>query len=76
LHGHERDGRLSGFVMPYLGQQDRELSGAPADLVRRDAVAGYPTNFAAMSDHDFELLTRRGEQLTRYLIERWCPDLT
>jgi NTE family protein len=61
--------------MPYLGQQDRELKGAPADLVTRDQVAGYPTNFAAMSQSNLDLLARRGEQLTRWLLERWTPEL-
>jgi NTE family protein len=68
-------GRLRGFVMPYLGQLDHRLPWAPPDLVAREAVASYPTNFAAMGRDDLQRLTTRGEQLTRLLIERWCPDL-
>lgn len=76
LHDHDRHAELKGFVMPYLGQQDHRLPWAPTDLVPRSAVADYPTNFRAMSDDALTALSKRGEQLTRLLIERWCPELT
>jgi NTE family protein len=75
LHSLAADGRLAGFAMPYLGQQDTALPWIPPDLVRREQVASYPTNFAPMSDAEIDRLTLRGEQLTHLLIERWCPDL-
>lgn len=75
LHERNLHGELAGFVMPYLGQQDHRLPWAPPDLVPRAAVADYPTNFKAMSKDDLKSLTTRGEQLTRLLVERWCPEL-
>jgi NTE family protein len=68
-------GKLKGFIMPYLGQLDARLPWAPPDLMAREAVAGYPTDFAAMTPDAMRRLIARGEQLTRLLIERWCPDL-
>jgi integrative and conjugative element protein (TIGR02256 family) len=75
LHQHVAHGELKGFVMPYLGQQDGFLPWQPPDLITRERVCEYPTNFAAMSPGDIELLAGRGEQLTRMLIERWSPEL-
>jgi NTE family protein len=68
------DGRLAGFAMPYLGQQDAALPWIPPDLVRREQVASYPTNFAPMSGTEIDRLTLRGEQLMHLHIERWSPD--
>jgi hypothetical protein len=48
--------------------------GLVGDLLGEDVVH-YPTDFSAMSDADIDLLSRRGEQLTRLLIEHYCPDL-
>jgi NTE family protein len=76
LHDARAAGRLSGFAMPYLGQRDRALPWQPPDLVPRSAVAGYPTNFSKMTDHDIDTLARRGEQLTRLTIEHHCPGIT
>jgi predicted acylesterase/phospholipase RssA/proteasome lid subunit RPN8/RPN11 len=75
LHRMVEHGELRGFVMPYLGQRDSSLPHRPTDLVTRDQVADYPTDFAAMSDETIAMLAGRGEQLTRLLIERWCPEL-
>jgi predicted acylesterase/phospholipase RssA len=75
LHSLAADGRLAGFAMPYLGQQDAALPWIPPDLVRREQVASYPTNFAPMAQTEIDMLALRGEQLTHLLIERWCPDL-
>jgi NTE family protein len=60
--------------MPYLGQQDGSLPWMPPDLVRREQVVSYPTNFAPMSKAEIGDLALRGEQLMHLLIERWCPD--
>lgn len=61
--------------MAYLGQRDNLLPSPLADLVPAEAVAGYPTNFAAMSPSDFTALTTRGEQLIRALLPHYCPEL-
>ncbi len=75
LHAFVANGELEGFILPYLGQQDRELPWIPPDLVPRDDVISYPTNFAPMGTAQLETLSRRGEQLAHLLIDRWCPDL-
>jgi NTE family protein len=75
LHAYVDSGRLKGFVLSYLGQMDRALPLIPPDLVRREQVYKYPTDFSPMSERDIELLTTRGEQLTRLLISRYCPEL-
>lgn len=68
-------GKLRGFVLPYIDQQDEKLAFRPADLVRRDEVAGYPTDFSAMPLEWIERLSKRGEQLTLAVIREHAPDL-
>jgi NTE family protein len=75
LHRHVETGELGGFAMVYLGQQDRRLPHRPVDLVTRDDVRNYPTDFAPMSAKDLELLTKRGEQLTQIIVDRYVPHL-
>lgn len=75
LHDWESAGRIHGFVMAYLGNQDRALPVGPVDLVPREDVIDYPTDFSAMSEKDLLLLTARGEQLTRLLLDYYCPEL-
>lgn len=75
MYDHVNSGRLKGFVLSYLGQLDRELPYSPPDMVRREEVYKYPTDFSPMSAKDIELLSARGEQLTRMLINRHCPEL-
>jgi NTE family protein len=75
LHGLKESGRLRGFVMPYLGQQDAALPWLPSALVPRDQVIGYPTDFAAMSEEWIDALSNRGEQLTRVLVSAYLPEL-
>lgn len=68
-------GRLRGFALPYLDQNDARLKFPPPDLVRREAVAGYPTNFSAMPPEWIERLSKRGEQLTLAVIQEHMPEL-
>ena len=68
-------GLLSGFILPYLAQDDAKLACPPADLVPRDATAAYPTNFAAMPSEWIERLSRRGEQLTLALLKEHLPAM-
>jgi predicted acylesterase/phospholipase RssA len=75
LHALVEHGQLKGFAMPYLGQSDSSLPYVPTNLVRREDVVAYPTDFSAMSPKTIAALADRGEQLTRLLIERWTPDL-
>lgn len=75
LHGWQEQGLVSGFVYSYLGQQDERLPYRPPDLVSRDDVFHYPTDFSPMSEFDIETLCRRGEQLTSLLVEHYCPAL-
>jgi NTE family protein len=75
LHLHASDGRIKGFIMPYLGQNDRALPWKPDDLILRESVVDYPTDFSAMSDDTIALLSSRGEQLTRILVAHYGQDL-
>jgi NTE family protein len=75
LHRCVETGELDGFAMVYLGQQDHRLPLRPVDLVIRDDVRDYPTDFAPMSAKDLELLTKRGEQLTQIIVDRYVPHL-
>jgi NTE family protein len=65
----KRAGRIRGFLLPYLDQDDRRLANPPVDLVRRESVAAYPTDFSAMPIEWIDRLSRRGEQLVRALLE-------
>lgn len=75
LHSLKESGKLKGFVMPYLGQQDAALPWQPSVLVPRSEVIDYPTNFAAMPEEKIERLSNRGEQLTRVLISTYLSEL-
>jgi NTE family protein len=75
LHELERSRTISGFVLPYLGQQDDRLPWKPTSLVERAAVIEYPTNFSAMSTEWIDKLSARGEQLTRALTPHYLPQL-
>ena len=75
LHEARRYGQIKAFILPYLGQQDRELPDPPADLVRREEAHAYPTNFNAMSPEWIDRLGKRGEQLTLCLARAYIPDL-
>lgn len=75
LHKYALNGELQGFGMVYLGQQDFKLPWAPSDLVRRGEVMDYPTDFSPMSAEDLDLLSRRGEQLTHVIVDRYLANL-
>lgn len=67
--------QIGGFVHAYLGMNDRNLPVPVPDLVPRDAVERYPTNFASMTDTALSAISVRAEQLTRVLLSHYCPDL-
>lgn len=75
LHQYARNGVLKGFGMVYLGQMDEQLPYAPPNLVRREQVKDYPTDFAAMRQADLDALSLRGEQLTHIILDRYLPAL-
>ncbi|MHB8253552.1 MAG: patatin-like phospholipase family protein [Acidiferrobacter sp.] len=75
LHRYVDSGQLRGFGMVYLGQIDSRLSFAPADLVRRETVRDYPTNFAPMVKSNLDMLALRGEQLTNVIIDRYLSSI-
>ena len=75
LHSLAESGRISGFLLAYLGQNDHDLPWLPAGLPNRDNVRGYPTDFAAMADEDIARLALRGELLTRFLVSYYLPEL-
>jgi NTE family protein len=68
-------GEIKGFVMPYLGQVDERLPVRPSDLVPRQAVVDYPTDFNPMSKANVEKLSTRSEQPTNALLDVYAPDL-
>ena len=68
-------GRLRGFALPYLDQADERLAFPPPDLVRREEVSDYPTDFSAMPPAWIEKLSKRGEQLTLAVIREHAPYL-
>jgi predicted acylesterase/phospholipase RssA len=68
-------GTIQGFLHPYLATHDERLPLPLADLVPREAVVHYPTDFARMTPEKLQLVATRGEQLTRILIEYYCPQL-
>jgi NTE family protein len=75
LHEAKRTGQIKGFILPYLGQLDRELPHPPADLVPREEAHAYPTDFNALPDEWIERLSTRGEQLTMCLARAYLPEL-
>ena len=68
-------GVLKNVLLPYLGQDDGRLKFPPDDLVTREDVYAYPTDFSAMPGEWIEKLSRRGEQLTIALIAEHWPGL-
>lgn len=73
LHEYLKSGKIDGFIFSYLGQNDHSLPYQPTDLIRNEQVTGYPTDFKAMGKRDLELISGRGEQLTRLLISYYNP---
>ena len=75
IHLAGEGGQIKGFIHTYLGMSDARLPVPVHDLVTRDSVQRYPTNFAKMAPLNIQALTVRGEQLTRVLLGRYCPGL-
>lgn len=75
LHKYLQTGELKGFGLIYLGQQDKRLPYMPPDLVLSDKVKTYPTNFSPMTTKNIDLISKRGEQLTHLILDRYLKDL-
>ena len=67
--------QIKGFVHAYLGMPDGRLPLPVAGLVPRERVSTYATDFLGMNRSDIDALSVRGEQLTRSLVQHYCPDL-
>lgn len=67
---HQHAAELNGMLHVYLGTNDKKLPPI-ADLVPRDSIAHYPTNFAKMPAHKLEALSVRAEQMTRTLAAQY-----
>jgi NTE family protein len=75
LHEARQSGQIKRFILPYLGQIDASLPNAPTDLVRREEVHAYPTDFNSMPEEWIDRLSLRGEQLTLCLARAYFPAL-
>jgi predicted acylesterase/phospholipase RssA len=75
VHDLAAAGKMRGFVHAYLGMQDSRLPVPVPELVERSIVSSYPTDFARMSAEHLGAITTRGEQLTRALVDHYCPAL-
>lgn len=75
IHLASESAELRGFIHVYLGMRDERLPTSVADLVSRERVHRYPTNFAPMSTDAINSITIRGEQLTRALLASYLPDI-
>lgn len=68
----QKSGAVNGILVPYLDQRDGMLAHPPDDLVTRQDVANYPTDFSAMPEEWIDKLSLRGEQLVLALLkEHW-----
>lgn len=75
LHLLAASEQLKGFILSYLGQIDQRVPYAPPDLIKREEVFEYPTDFGAMDNRDIDRIATRGEQVTRALLAYYCPEL-
>ena len=75
IHELAAAGLVKGFVYVYLGMRDERLPVPIADLVPRERVSGYPTDFSSMEPDDLRVISARSEQLTHALAEFYCPSL-
>ena len=68
--------RTTARCRPRLPRHARRTVPIPmADLVPAAKVRHYPTDFKAMAANDMQLITTRGEQLTRALLAHYCPGI-
>lgn len=75
LHQWREHCAVKGFIYAYLGQQDERLPKTADDVVPRSRVVYYPTDFSPMPAPDILTLSKRGEQITKILMDHYCPEL-
>lgn len=80
---------IDNFALAYLGKiddqyrkeiekrkiVDKRIKEIFNDLVPRDYVKNYPTNFSKMKQEDIDNLTKRGEQEMELWIRIYCREL-
>lgn len=66
-----RSRALNSVIYSQLGQQDGQLDIVLPQMPSREEVANYPTNFSRMSQSDIDLISSRGEYLTRIHLEKY-----
>jgi NTE family protein len=81
--------RIDNFALAYLGKIDKELrdefkkrgivdkrvENIFKNLIKRDDVKDYPTDFSKMKQKDIDKLTKRGEQMMELWIRIYCREL-
>lgn len=74
LHQWKNAGLISGFIMPYLGQDDAKLpTGDGGPLQEVGDLTDYPVDFAPMADDAATRLIARGETQTKRLASLYPP---
>lgn len=82
LHGYtdklfiyKENKKIYGFINSYLGQIDSQLEPKIKDLIKRESIIDYPTDFAKMPEEEMEIIILRGYQLTIGLTKHYYPEL-
>ena len=75
IHNAGESRQIKGYVHAYLGMRDTNLPVPLGDLIPREDVERYPTDFAKMPLESLNAITVRAEQLTRVLLAHYCPEL-
>lgn len=75
MHALKTSNKVDVLIFPYLGMRDENLPDRPSDLVPREQVHAYPTDFFGMSDENIRLIGLRGEQLTNHLLDLYGQKL-
>ena len=64
---------VKGYLVAHLGMPERHLPAPIPNLVPPEFVTVIKTDLSALTAHEFDLLTRRGEQIMGALIARHGP---
>ncbi len=67
----KRTGQVEKILLPFIDHPDEQLTHATQDLVPRVHVSSYPTDFYGMTDVWAERLIRRGDQVTKALLDQY-----
>ena len=75
LHDAAASGHLRASSMPISACRTSVCPYLSPTSFPSPEIQKYPTDFKGMADTDMQLITTRGEQLTRMLIGHYCPKL-